>query len=340
MKTREELFKEVWNDDSNSWEGNIPDLSLEAYVVNDNGIDDDTPVASLKIDDDENNTLDFYVNKLIRKIKFIGKEIPHFHIYFACSNEDDFTPEELDDYVSSRLDSQYSFDDIIYDSDDDNNQSIINEDIKKRKSLREIAPYDRGWFYGIKGILCDTHGYEDPDIYYKGNRYNYYDLEDALYDKFKDLVDNGEVKIPTGEDYDDVFSEWVNKNPEYAYEYLSNLTPIDTGYDDDYTDYVEDYKGKVDKFFDKNVFDTIPVSYKKDDAELEDKKEDNTKLVETYIAERRKRVIDKYRKLAHLSNTDKIDANNLNEWALNATSCLENYDIDDLKEVLCKDCEK
>lgn len=44
--------------------------------------------------------------------------------------------------------------------------------------------------------------------------------------------------------------------------------------------------------------------------------------------------IKEYRQWAGLGDDDLITEENINEWALNRVSCNENYDYDDLKEVL------
>ena len=61
-----------------------------------------------------------------------------------------------------------------------------------------------------------------------------------------------------------------------------------------------------------------------------DKEVDPVKL----LNEKRESCIKEYRHWAGLSDGDIITEDNLNEWALNRVSCNENYDYDDLKEVL------
>jgi uncharacterized Zn finger protein (UPF0148 family) len=86
----------------------------------------------------------------------------------------------------------------------------------------------------------------------------------------------------------------------------------------------------------RSRFKTVEVKMNKDNTtevpltEAQKRK----KLVEEQVAERDKRVVAKYRKLAGLSDDDEITEDNLNKEALNSCSCYCNYDIDELREVL------
>lgn len=59
----------------------------------------------------------------------------------------------------------------------------------------------------------------------------------------------------------------------------------------------------------------------------------NENLEEMYNESRAKRIAA-YRKWANLTEDAEITADNINEWALNRTSCFMNYDINKLREEL------
>lgn len=71
-------------------------------------------------------------------------------------------------------------------------------------------------FYGVKDVYLKWNGeWNDPDLYYHGERCNYYDIENTLYDRFKedslDIVN------------DDGFSKWVLDNPQETYDLLDTI---------------------------------------------------------------------------------------------------------------------
>ena len=77
---------------------------------------------------------------------------------------------------------------------------------------------NKKWFYGIYGIEFIWHGcWSDPELIWHGHSFNYYDLENALYDEYKEYN-------PNYDDNDDSdFAVWVKKNAYIAREYLQNL---------------------------------------------------------------------------------------------------------------------
>ena len=84
-----------------------------------------------------------------------------------------------------------------------------------------MKKYVYGWFYGIYGIEYIPHGaWSDPEIRWHGNLYNYFDLEDNLWEYYKIECEENNV-LPIEEKFD----LWVKKNASLAREILSWLLP-------------------------------------------------------------------------------------------------------------------
>ena len=75
------------------------------------------------------------------------------------------------------------------------------------------------WFYGIRGIQFVWHGaYNDPELIWHGQNFNYYDIENPLWDCYmEDCIEAGV------EPDNDEFSAWVKKNAYLAREFLQNI---------------------------------------------------------------------------------------------------------------------
>lgn len=72
------------------------------------------------------------------------------------------------------------------------------------------------YFYGIRGIEFIYHGeWSDPELIWHKKSFNYFDLENALFDCYKD--ENGDA-APV-----DNFPAWVKKNANLARDFLQNL---------------------------------------------------------------------------------------------------------------------
>lgn len=95
----------------------------------------------------------------------------------------------------------------------------VNKVRKMRKATsRKVADAD---FYGVPGIKYIDHGeWADPEVEYKGVRFNYFDLEDGLWELYKaDMNEQGKDATEAG------FESWVAKNKDQVYEdaeYLAN----------------------------------------------------------------------------------------------------------------------
>lgn len=61
---------------------------------------------------------------------------------------------------------------------------------------------------------------------------------------------------------------------------------------------------------------------------------DDNELFEEYNSQRKKDITNFYRKAAYLDENCELTEDNLDEYALNKTSCWENVGIDELKEIL------
>lgn len=82
-----------------------------------------------------------------------------------------------------------------------------------------------GQFYGIEGIALISHGgWCDPELYYKGKSYNYYDVEDAMWGEFQE--EHSDVDCVS----DEPFSAWMLWNQEYVREYIEELDSIGSYY--------------------------------------------------------------------------------------------------------------
>ena len=92
-----------------------------------------------------------------------------------------------------------------------------------RTAKRSVTASYGGWnkFYGLPDVeFTVPNDMDDPTIYYEGNYYNYYDVEDILWDMF------GEYCEETGVIKDeDMFEQWVSENPDEVYGILSDIQP-------------------------------------------------------------------------------------------------------------------
>lgn len=78
---------------------------------------------------------------------------------------------------------------------------------------------EKNYFYGIYGIRYINHGaWNDPELVWHGKSFNYYDVENPLWDCYKE-----ECKEENKEPNENEFAVWVKKNAYMAREYLQNL---------------------------------------------------------------------------------------------------------------------
>lgn len=70
------------------------------------------------------------------------------------------------------------------------------------------------WFYGIEGIEFIWRGTQsDPLIEYKGKQFNYWDLEDAMWEDYCEAVPNED---------ENGFAKWMHDNSEAVKCYLDD----------------------------------------------------------------------------------------------------------------------
>lgn len=75
-----------------------------------------------------------------------------------------------------------------------------------------------GLFYGIEGIALIGHGgWCDPELYYKGKSYNYYDVEDALWSEFQE--EHSDLDCVS----DEPFAVWMFQNQEHVRDRIEDL---------------------------------------------------------------------------------------------------------------------
>ena len=119
-----------------------------------------------------------------------------------------------------------------------------------------------GKFYGVPGIEYIPHGnWSDPEIAYKDYTFDYYILEDSLYDMFKDEfkdineTDDEGNNLYASEQTGEIlsFEDWVLENKDLVYEELDDII-------DSYFEYKEPTLGYLKKNFPKyneNLFNEI-----------------------------------------------------------------------------------
>lgn len=75
------------------------------------------------------------------------------------------------------------------------------------------------YFYGIYGIRFISHGaWSDPELVWHGKSFNYYDVENSLWELFRE--DCKQENKPVDEN---IFPAWVKKNAYLSREILQNL---------------------------------------------------------------------------------------------------------------------
>lgn len=174
---------------------------------------------------------------------------------------------ELEDYISNYISDETGYLVDSFDYEDENNKTfdekkeevnptdiipedeqiaiksgeVVEEGLKEAHYNDETGKVEPDLFYGIPEVEFIWHGeWNDPEVAYKGKLYNYYDLENSLYELFEDDIENGELVIDTTgyEDLprgskeeqakEDAFEKWVKDNANLVYEEIELLEPTDT----------------------------------------------------------------------------------------------------------------
>lgn len=114
----------------------------------------------------------------------------------------------------------------------------LKESIKDRRNKR-VKRINEAFYRGNKSIKFVYNGdYADPDLIYNGYTFNYWDIENALWEDFLDRVEDGDI----GVSFDRKFAE--NHSDEGAVEDAFNLYVQENG-----VDYLNDviYAGYFEK---------------------------------------------------------------------------------------------
>lgn len=148
------------------------------------------------------------------------------------------TLDDIDAQADNKKEvAKQEFEKKIDDADADRDNKL--DEAHYNDKTGEVEP---DYFYGIEGVEFIDHGeWADPEVVYNGKTYNYYALEDTLYDDFKDRVASGEIIINT-DGYEDLprgskeeqaemdaFENFVTENKELVFEILDELAPVEEG---------------------------------------------------------------------------------------------------------------
>lgn len=102
----------------------------------------------------------------------------------------------------------------------DSMQDAVRKVRKMRKdAVKKSRKIGDDNFYGVPGIKFIWHGeWSDPEVEYKGIRFDYYDLEDPLWDEYKSEMEEEGKKADMSE-----FDDWVYDNKDLVYEFAEHM---------------------------------------------------------------------------------------------------------------------
>lgn len=145
-----------------------------------------------------------------------------------------------------------------------------------------------GNFYGIPGVKYISHGeWSDPEVEYKGYTFNYWDVEDSLYDLFKQEFEPYEDDLYVSRDTGEVlsFEDWLNQNKDLVYGELDDFVAFskynygdiadddyfdDDGWEIDTDNYEYDYELNESKRINERQSDRSFIDYKETDFDNPD----------------------------------------------------------------------
>lgn len=238
----------IWGEDdeiySGDYDGAIDEFGDNEFIEFDCGMDK----VVINVDtNEEYQVTDYFIDVQDFVDVFNGDEIEVFDINegkILFSGDKYDLPDDVAEKIFVSFDAP-KFISINIEEDGDYDESL-KETKKKSKFLEahynnETGEVEPDLFYGVPEVEFIWHGeWADPEVAYKGNVYSYTDVEDALYDDFKDRVQSGDIVIST-EGYEDLprgtreeqaeedaFYDFVNGSPDIVYELLNDLEPIDT----------------------------------------------------------------------------------------------------------------
>lgn len=71
----------------------------------------------------------------------------------------------------------------------------------------------------VKGVTMIWHGeWSDPELEHEGNVANYYDVEDSMWERYKEECELGYYEYHENDDFD--FNRFCNDNAEKVYELI------------------------------------------------------------------------------------------------------------------------
>lgn len=89
------------------------------------------------------------------------------------------------------------------------------------------------WYGVVTGVKFKSHGpVSDPGLIYNGREFNYWDIEDAIYDMYRDYLreefpdDEFLVQIdfdPLPDEGDEHFTGWLAGNVDLIHSYLDDV---------------------------------------------------------------------------------------------------------------------
>ena len=90
-----------------------------------------------------------------------------------------------------------------------------------KESVKEfINEAQNQWWRGVPDVTMIWHGeWADPELQYEDYVANYYEVEDPLWDNFKEETGRDD----NTENVDDIFNDWLVKNKYDVYEYITNV---------------------------------------------------------------------------------------------------------------------
>ena len=89
------------------------------------------------------------------------------------------------------------------------------------------------WYGVVTGVKFKSNGIvADPGLIYNGREFNYWDIEDAIYDMYRDYLreefpdDEYLVQIdfdPLPDEHDEDFTGWLSDNVEIIHSYFDDV---------------------------------------------------------------------------------------------------------------------
>lgn len=117
------------------------------------------------------------------------------------------------------------------------NKTVIRlTESKLRKLIKQcVCEAQEKWWRGVPNVRMIWHGdYADPELVYNGVIASYYDIEDTLYEDFKE--ETGYKTSDDEEETDEAFDNWLSDNKYRVYELFDSYKTKEEEEEDDYTD--------------------------------------------------------------------------------------------------------